>query len=206
MLVGVGQSRARRGLDLQVLSLPSLLAARRRSPAANGRPSWQNSMATNWPQQVKPRAWRSARVCLTRAWNSVRGNTGEFLHGWASFVWRVDLRLNGHILVQAKGRVAVLGETDSKLSWYVRNTIFPARSGCALQCRSRNRYVDTRKRFAKAVVNLTGCSCSRPARRRYRKYDGREGNHHWDPPRTPETDRLHTFLRKDSSGNYQSSS
>src|SRR6266849_310040 len=29
------------------------------------RPNWQNSMAMNWPQLVKPRAWRSALCSLT---------------------------------------------------------------------------------------------------------------------------------------------
>src|SRR5437667_12419679 len=40
-------------------------------------------MATNWPQQVNPRAWRSACVRLTRAWNSVRGNS---LRSWLNML------------------------------------------------------------------------------------------------------------------------
>src|SRR5437867_4001923 len=58
------------------LNLPSQLA---RPPQISrsecARPSWQNSIATNWPQQVNPRAWRSARVLLTSDWNSVRGKS-----------------------------------------------------------------------------------------------------------------------------------
>src|SRR5262245_55787372 len=40
-------------------------------------------MATNCPQQVKPRAWRSACVRLTSAWNSVRGNS---LSNWLNML------------------------------------------------------------------------------------------------------------------------
>src|SRR5437773_571739 len=66
------------------LSLPSLL----RSPpqisrSEWARPSWQNSMATNCPQHVNPRAWRSACVRFTRAWNSVRGNS---LRSWLNML------------------------------------------------------------------------------------------------------------------------
>src|SRR3990167_6431133 len=66
------------------LSLPSLL----RSPpqisrSEWARPSWQNSIATNCPQHVKPRAWRSAYVRFTRAWNSVRGNS---LSSWLNML------------------------------------------------------------------------------------------------------------------------
>lgn len=63
MLVGVGQGGARRGRRQTQMAQ---LAFAGRQPAANlgkdcARPKWQNSMATNWPQQVKPRACRSAR-------------------------------------------------------------------------------------------------------------------------------------------------
>jgi len=37
-------------------------------------PGWQNSMATNWPQQVNPRAWRSARCSTNARSNSAREN------------------------------------------------------------------------------------------------------------------------------------
>src|SRR5256885_16124795 len=40
-------------------------------------------MATNCPQHVNPRAWRSASVRLTRAWNSVRGNS---LRSWLNML------------------------------------------------------------------------------------------------------------------------
>src|SRR5438128_5456546 len=40
-------------------------------------------MATNCPQHVNPRAWRSASVRFTRAWNSVRGNS---LRSWLNML------------------------------------------------------------------------------------------------------------------------
>src|SRR5438128_4420885 len=39
------------------------------------RPSWQNSMATNCPQLLKPFALLSARCSLTAFSNSIRGNS-----------------------------------------------------------------------------------------------------------------------------------
>jgi hypothetical protein len=38
------------------------------------RPTWQNNMAMNWPQLVKPRACRSALCCLTAFSNPPREN------------------------------------------------------------------------------------------------------------------------------------
>ncbi len=67
------------------------------------RPSRQKSMATNWPQRVKPRAWRSARWVCTARWNSIRGKS------WSSWlntlttrftVWPPS-RLRGGILDQS---------------------------------------------------------------------------------------------------------
>ena len=42
---------------------------------ACARPHGQNNMATNWPQQLKPRAWRSALCCWTAASNSLAKTT-----------------------------------------------------------------------------------------------------------------------------------
>src|SRR5439155_14409556 len=39
------------------------------------RPNWQNSMAMNWPQLVKPRACRSALCSLTAVSKSPRENS-----------------------------------------------------------------------------------------------------------------------------------
>ena len=39
------------------------------------RPNWQNNMAINWPQLVKPRACRSALCCLTAFSNPPRENS-----------------------------------------------------------------------------------------------------------------------------------
>ena len=66
------------------VSLPSLL----RSPpqisrSEWARPNWQNSIATNCPQHVNPRAWRSACVRVTSAWNSVRGKS---LSSWLNML------------------------------------------------------------------------------------------------------------------------
>ena len=67
MLAGIGQRRARRGRDAQVLER-ALAAAQRAADLRSewARPRWQNSIATNCPQQVKPCAWRSAYVRFTR--------------------------------------------------------------------------------------------------------------------------------------------
>jgi hypothetical protein len=54
-----------RGLQPGGAARPGRHAARFSRECA--RPSWQNSMATNWPHELKPRAWRSARCSLTRA-------------------------------------------------------------------------------------------------------------------------------------------
>jgi hypothetical protein len=65
MLVGVGQGRATRRGDTQVLELAFAAAEPPQiSRSEWARPSWQNSMATNCPQHVNPRAWRSACVRL----------------------------------------------------------------------------------------------------------------------------------------------
>ena len=63
------------------------------------RPTWQNSMATNWPQLVKPRAWRSALCSLTPFSNSPRANNfntcEKMLH---TFIRLSLLRLNWFLL------------------------------------------------------------------------------------------------------------
>ncbi len=74
MLICVRQGGPARGRDPQVAELP--LAGGHLPPQISrrdlARPNWQKSMATNWPQQVKPRAWRSALVSLTARWKSIR--------------------------------------------------------------------------------------------------------------------------------------
>src|ERR1035437_876428 len=59
------------------------------------RPNWQNSMAMNWPQLVKPRACRSALCSLTAFSNSPRENSlntcEKMLH---TFIRLSLLRLN----------------------------------------------------------------------------------------------------------------
>jgi len=58
------------------------------------RPNWQNGMATNWPQQVNPRAWRSPLCCWTAPSNSTRENNCnnwmKILH--TRFMVKVSLR------------------------------------------------------------------------------------------------------------------
>jgi len=77
MFIGIGQGGNALGASgsPRCRSLPSLAA---RPPQISrrdcARPDEQNNMATNWPQQLNPRSWRSARCSTTARSNSVREN------------------------------------------------------------------------------------------------------------------------------------
>lgn len=84
MLIGVGQGRFRRSLaQAQMLELAfGGCQSLGDFTQAVGSPQLANSMAMNCPQQVKPRACRSALCWWTADWNSVRENS-----------WRIWLKI-----------------------------------------------------------------------------------------------------------------